>query len=159
MNIQKYLALSLILSLNSALFCITKTVETEADFNKVLKSKKPQVIKFYADWCGACKSMKPEFEKAAADIKNSKVDFVMVQIDKKDAKGQEAFKAVTEKYNVQGIPTTIFVKNGEEVDRLRGCPAKSQCVDAINQKVDNLLGRQSAPQPTAQKSNKSQASK
>lgn len=150
MNFKNYLAIAIILSLNSALFCVTRSIQSETEFSKILKSKRPQVVKFYADWCGACKNMKPAFEKVANDINNKSVDFNTIQIDLKDTKDKDkdVFANTLKEYTVTGVPKTLFIKNGKVVDSLPGCPATSRCVEVLNQKVDALLGRESkAPKP------------
>lgn len=68
------------------------------------------VVDFYADWCGPCKIMAPEFEKASKEIKN--VKFGKLNVDgAQDVAGQ---------FGVMSIPTTIFFKDGEAVDRVSG---------------------------------------
>lgn len=68
------------------------------------------VVDFYADWCGPCKIMAPEFEKASSEIKD--VDFGKVNVDKDSELAQ--------RFQVMGIPTTIFFKDKEQVDRHTG---------------------------------------
>ena len=73
--------------------------------NDVSKGKK--LVWFYADWCGHCKSMKTEWDKAS-----NKVDGKMVKInlgDREDSKVGE----ISEKYNIEGFPTILLLDNGE----------------------------------------------
>jgi len=58
-----------------------------------------KVIKFYADWCGPCKSYAPIFDKVVNEIK---VDYVKVNLDK-DTDGLAA------KYKIRSIPATVFI--------------------------------------------------
>ena len=81
----------------------------EKTFSSFIK-KGNVVIDMHAEWCGPCKIMAPEFEKAAKEIKGIK--FGKVDVDQ----NQEI--AMT--YGVMSIPTTLFFKDGEQVDRHSG---------------------------------------
>ena len=81
----------------------------ENNFDSFIK-KGNCVVDFWAEWCGPCKQMTPEFEKAAKEIKNIK--FGKVNVDgNQDLAGR---------FQVMSIPTTIFFKNKEQVDRSTG---------------------------------------
>jgi len=68
-----------------------------ADFEKkVIGSKEPWLIEFYASWCGHCKQLAPEYEKAAKALKG------IVNV------GAVEDQAVMGKYGVQGFPTLKF---------------------------------------------------
>lgn len=82
---------------------------TKKDFHKTI-SKGDWIVDFWADWCGPCKIMAPQFEKAAQKL--NKVNFAKVDVD-------DQFDLASE-YEVMSIPTTIFFKNGEQVDRYTG---------------------------------------
>ena len=75
----------------------------ERNFNeKVLKSKVPVIVDFYANWCGPCNEMitvVDEFEKKHKDVSVFKVD-----VDKNIE--------LAEKYNVLSVPTFMIFKNG-----------------------------------------------
>jgi thioredoxin 1 len=63
---------------------------------------KPKVIEFSATWCGPCKRFAPTFDKVAETFKD-KIDVQKIDIDDK------ATRAITEKYNVQAVPTIVFL--------------------------------------------------
>jgi thioredoxin 1 len=68
------------------------------------------IIDFHAEWCGPCKMMDPHFKKAAETLKGIK--FGKVDIDgQQDIAGQ---------FDVMSIPTTIYFKDGEVVERHTG---------------------------------------
>jgi len=72
-----------------------------------------RVIKFGAAWCGPCRAMKPHFEKFQSDVKdNTEVEILDLDVDKDHAEA--------EKYGVQSIPYTVFVKDGEVSEARRG---------------------------------------
>eukprot|EP00638_Chattonella_subsalsa_P006840 CAMPEP_0117753788 /NCGR_PEP_ID=MMETSP0947-20121206/12442_1 /TAXON_ID=44440 /ORGANISM="Chattonella subsalsa, Strain CCMP2191" /LENGTH=195 /DNA_ID=CAMNT_0005572753 /DNA_START=211 /DNA_END=798 /DNA_ORIENTATION=+ len=91
------------------------SAKTQADLNKQIKlaGKKLLVVDFYADWCGPCKQIAPEFEKMFQEMAN--VNFVKVNVDTN--------KESASKYNVKSMPTFVFIKNGAEIHREQGANA------------------------------------
>ena len=75
------------------------------------KTKQGRVIvDFFADWCGPCQMMKPVFDKISAEFND--ISFFKVNVDNN---GQLA-----NVYAVRSIPTTVFLQDGKEVDRIIG---------------------------------------
>lgn len=85
------------------------SVLDEKSFDSFVKSGNV-IVDFYADWCGPCKVMAPEFEKAAAELKD--VKFGKLNID--------GHQDIAGRFMVMSIPTVIFFKDGEQVDRHTG---------------------------------------
>lgn len=83
---------------------------TEKDFDEYIK-KGNVIVDFWAEWCGPCKMMGPHFAEAAKEMKG-KVKFAKVDVDKEGDLAQ--------RFQVMGIPTLIFFKNGEQVNRTSG---------------------------------------
>lgn len=73
-------------------------------------AKGQTIIDFHAEWCGPCKMMDPQFRKAAEKMKN--VAFGKVNVDDQ--------YEIAGRFRVMSIPTTLFFKNGEMVDRHTG---------------------------------------
>ncbi len=87
-------------------------INSESDFSKkVLNCDKPVIVKFETDWCGACKTMAPVFEKSADEFVG-KMKFTQVDADKQ--------KELATKYEVKGVPTFIFFKDGKIVEKIEG---------------------------------------
>lgn len=87
-------------------------VLTESNFDSFLElhTTNGVLVEFYAPWCGHCKALTPEYEKAAKKLKQSNVDVPLAKID-----GTIEMK-LTQKYSIQGYPTLKFWKNGEPTD-------------------------------------------
>lgn len=82
---------------------------------KVLKSQIPVLVDFYAEWCGPCKMAEPVLEELS-EVYKDKILIVKIDVDKNPA--------MSEKYGVLSIPTTILFKNGVETGRQVGFSGK-----------------------------------
>ncbi len=82
-------------------------------------SKGNVIVDFWAEWCGPCKMLKPIFGEVAAHLKG-KVQFGAVNIDD----GQE----IAERFDVMSVPTVIFFKDGEMVERFSGVMQKEEII-------------------------------
>ena len=88
---------------------------------EVLRSKKPVLVDFYADWCGPCKMLSPIIDQVAEENEDIKV--VKVNVD--DAQD------LAMKYQVMSIPTLVVIKEGKEINRSVGLIDKNQVVNMI----------------------------
>ncbi len=100
---------------------------TDANFDaEALKAQGLVMVDFFAVWCGPCKMMAPSVERLSEKYKG-KVKIGKLDVDENGETSQ--------KYEVQSIPTTIFFKNGEMVEKLIGF----QSEEALNQKIEMLM--------------------
>lgn len=96
------------------------------DFSaEVLKSDKPVLVDFFAEWCGPCRQMLPIVSQIAEERSDLKV--VKMNVD-------EAPKTPTE-FGIQSIPTLILFKDGKVLDMLVGSSTKSEVLQWIDSKL------------------------
>ena len=100
-------------------------VINEGNFDETV-AKGVAVVDFYADWCGPCKMFAPVFLEAKNEYEG-RVSFAKVNVDDN--------RSLALKYKVLGIPTIIFFKDGEAVDRVSGIMDK----DKLYAKIDAIL--------------------
>ena len=99
---------------------------TDANFeSEVLKHDGAVLVDFFASWCGPCKMMAPVIEKLAEEYKG-KVKIGKIDVDEN--------QNVSMKYEIQSIPTLIFFKKGQMMDKVMGF----QSAEALKQKLDAL---------------------
>lgn len=67
-----------------------------------------KLVLFYADWCGHCKKLKPEWDETAKEV--NKKDKKMLKVN--CGSGSEEEKEIMSKYNIDGYPTIIVFDNG-----------------------------------------------
>ncbi|UCH14053.1 MAG: thioredoxin [Bacteroidales bacterium] len=100
------------------------TIElNDANFDEiVLKSEKPVMVDFWAEWCGPCRMVSPIVSEIADEYKEKAV------VGKLDVDNNPTVSA---KYGIRSIPTILFFKNGELADKQVGAVPKSNLVSKL----------------------------
>ena len=97
---------------------------TDATFDEiVLKSDKPVLIDFWAEWCGPCRMITPIVLEIAQEYEGRAI---VGKVDVDENPG------ITGKYSILNIPTILFFKNGEIADKQVGAVPKSVLVGKLN---------------------------
>ena len=100
---------------------------TDNNFDtEVLKSSKPIVVDFWAEWCGPCKQIAPTLEEISEEM-SEQVTIAKLNIDKEVNSGT--------KYGIRGIPTMLLFKDGELKATKVGATTKSNIVSWIKENI------------------------
>ncbi|MCF0203078.1 MAG: thioredoxin [Bacteroidaceae bacterium] len=99
---------------------------TPANFNEVKNGSLPLVLDFWATWCGPCRAIAPSLAQLAEQYDGQ------VVIGKCDVEENEEAAA---EFGIRNVPTLVFIKNGQEVDRMVGAAPKA----TIEERIKALL--------------------
>lgn len=95
---------------------------TDANVKEEMGKDLPLVIDFWAPWCGPCRMVTPIIEELATEYAG-RVQIGKMNVDENNDTAVE--------YGVRNIPTILFIKNGEVVERKVGAQSKASLVEAI----------------------------
>lgn len=98
----------------------------DSNFNDILATDKLVMVDFWATWCGPCRAIAPTVEELAKEY-DGRVVVAKCNVDE--------CQEVPMKYGIRNIPTLLFFKGGNLVDRMVGAAPKSEFV----KKIDSLL--------------------
>ena len=94
------------------------------NFNeKVLKSSKPTVVDFYAEWCGPCKAIMPLINGLVQEYEG-KVNIIKIDVDSNPN--------LAIQYDIRSVPTLMFFKDGNLVNTIKGSAPKNKLQESIN---------------------------
>lgn len=97
---------------------------TDANFDEiVLKSDKPVIVDFWAEWCGPCRMIAPAIEEISKEFSGKAV------VTKCDVDNDPGVAA---KFGIRNIPTVLFFKDGKVADKQVGAVPKASFVEKLN---------------------------
>ena len=97
-----------------------------SEFSGLLQEDKLLVVDFFATWCGPCKKLSPTLDEVSEEF-GDRVNIVKVDVDESED------LAMT--YGIRSVPTVLFFKKGQQVDKFVGALPKSEIVS----KIENQL--------------------
>jgi thioredoxin 1 len=98
-------------------------IATNTSFDGLLESEKLVIVDFWATWCGPCRMLSPLLDEVEEEMAD-KIVVVKVNVDDADE--------IAMRFRIMSIPTLLFFKNGQMVDRSVGAMPKSMLVEKIN---------------------------
>ena len=101
---------------------------TSANFEEtVMKSDKLVMVDFWAEWCGPCKAIGPIVDELSKDFEGKAI-IGKVNVDNESD--------ISQKFGIRNIPTILFLKNGEVVDKHVGSATKAHFEEIINKHMN-----------------------
>lgn len=96
------------------------------DFPALVQDDKLLVVDFFATWCGPCKKLSPTLDEVSEEF-GDRVNIVKVDVDESED------LAMT--YGIRSVPTVLFFKKGQQVDKFVGALPKSEIVSKIEKQL------------------------
>ncbi len=105
-------------------------VFTDVNFEEeVLKSDRPVLVDFWAEWCAPCRMMAPAVDAVAREYaERAKVGKVNVDEN----------QSVTSRYNIRGIPTLLLFNRGQVQEQIKGATSKDAIVKMLEKYLQDL---------------------
>ena len=97
----------------------------QTDVKNIIENNSNVLLDFYADWCGPCQTLLPTINKLAEELKDD-VIIKKVNVDE--------YQELATEFGIRNIPTLIFFKDGNAVDRHTGLITET----SLRNKIDSL---------------------
>ena len=98
-------------------------IASNTNFDELLGDDKLVIVDFWAVWCGPCRMLSPLLDEVEEEMAD-KITVVKVNVDDADE--------IAMRFRIMNIPTLLFFKNGQLVDKTVGAMPKNTLVDRIN---------------------------
>ncbi|MBQ0029308.1 MAG: thioredoxin [Paludibacteraceae bacterium] len=97
---------------------------TDKNYSELVAKGDLLVLDFWATWCGPCMALAPTMEQIEKDYAGKPVVVGKVNVDENED--------LTDKFSIRNVPTILFIKNGEVVDKCVGAVLKNVITEKIN---------------------------
>ena len=101
-------------------------VVTNSNFSEILSAGQVVMVDFWATWCGPCRMLTPTVDEVAQEYEG-RVTVAKCNVDDSDE--------IAMQYRVRNIPTLIFFKDGQQVDKLVGLVSKKEITDILDKLI------------------------
>ncbi len=95
-------------------------------FNDIINGSKPTLLDFSAEWCQPCKMMTPILKQVSAEL-GDKVRILKIDVDKN--------QSIAQKWKIQGVPTIMIFKEGNQLFRQSGVIPAVQLIDLLKKHI------------------------
>ena len=102
---------------------VMEKIVTDANFSEIINNDQPVLIDFWATWCGPCRALAPVIDELAKEYEGKAV-IAKCNVDDCDD--------VPANLGIRSIPTLLFFKNGQLVDRVVGAAPKADIAAKLN---------------------------
>ena len=110
---------------------MAKNIESTQAFETVVNQPgSVAVVDFWAPWCGPCRNFAPIFDEASTTVGDA-AEFVKVNVDD--------HREIAQQYSISSIPTVLYFKNGEVVDRVSGIESADKVVERVRNLASELV--------------------
>ena len=97
---------------------------TDENFDEIMNDGKPVVLDFWAEWCGPCRMVSPIIDELASEYEG-RVIIGKVDVDENDG--------ITSQFGIRNIPTVLFIKEQQIIDKHVGAASKATYIEKIEQ--------------------------
>lgn len=101
-------------------------VVTNTNVEELLSTSQPVLMDFWATWCGPCRVLSPTVDEVASEMEGS---VVVAKCNVDDCED------IAASYGIRNIPTLLFFKNGEVIDRTVGVVSKQEIINKLNKLI------------------------
>jgi|GEM_PF-1124146 len=113
-------------------------ITSKKRFDQKMEQGNPMIVKFYADWCGVCDTVKEAFKEISEDPTFNTIDFIEIDIDKNGP--------IADQFNVAGIPTFLYLQNDNVVNQEVGVSDIARFKENMGNSIRNSFSK-TAPLP------------